>query len=181
MKLINGSACVRRGRRQGDDKQGMLAVQSLRNTLMGTILTASITILITASLGALTTNALKANHIFKGTVVLGSQSGKIVALKFCFASIFLLASFLCSSMAVAYLIDANFLINALGEFSSPDHTRTVLERGFTLAVVGNRVLCISFPVLLWIFGPLPMALSSVALVWGLHGLDFQRNFSAQIK
>lgn len=152
---------------------------------MATIFTASITILITASLAALTNNALKANHLFKGTAVLGSQSGKIMALKFGFASIFLLVSFLCSSMAIANLIDANFLINALGEFSSslssPEHTRTVLERGFTLAVVGNRVLCISFPLLLWMFGPLPMAISSVALVWGLHGLDFQRNFVAQIR
>lgn len=153
---------------------------------MATILTASITILITFALAALTNNALKANHLFKGTEVLGSQSGKIMAIKFCFASIFLLVSFLCSSMAIANLIDANFLINALGEFSSsslssPEHTRAVLERGFALAVVGNRVLCISFPLLLWMFGPLPMALSSVALVWVLHGLDFQRNFFAQIK
>lgn len=150
---------------------------------MATILTASITIIITLSLAALTNNAFNSNHLFIGTIF-GSPTGKIVVLKYGLTSIFLLSSFLCSSMALANLIDANFLINALGEFtssSSLEYTKTVLERGFGLAVVGNRVLCISFPLLLWMFGPVPVALSSMALVWGLHGLDFPRNFLTRIK
>ncbi|PIN21370.1 hypothetical protein CDL12_05915 [Handroanthus impetiginosus] len=163
---------------QGDDKKGMLAVQSLRNTLMFTILTATITILITLSLAALTNNAFKANHILTSSDLFGSQSGRIMVLKYGSASIFLVASFLCSSMAVAFLVDANFLINAIGEFSpAGGYTEAVVERGFTLAVVGNRVLCIASPLLLWMFGPLPVAISSLGLVWGLYQLDFVATFS----
>ncbi|KAL8038929.1 hypothetical protein ABFX02_10G002900 [Erythranthe guttata] len=158
---------------QGDDKKGMLAVQSLRNTLMFTILTGTVTILVTISLAALTNNAFNANHILTTTELFGSQSGRIMVLKYGSASIFLVASFLCSSMAVGFLVDANFLINAIGEFTpAAGYTEAVVERGFTMAVVGNRVLCVSFPMMMWIFGPLPVALSSLAMVWALYELDF---------
>ncbi|KAK9291101.1 hypothetical protein L1049_009288 [Liquidambar formosana] len=157
--------------KEGDDKKGVLAVQSLRNTLMGTILTASIAIIITLMLAALASNTYNASHLLN-SAFFGSQSGRIVVLKFGSASLFLLVSFFCSSMALGYLIDANFLINATGELSSPGYTQMIFERGFTLAVFGNRVMCITFPLLLWMFGPVPVALSSVALIWGLYMHDF---------
>lgn len=152
-------------------------MQSLRNTLMASILTATITMIVVVSLAALTNNAFNASHLFHSPL-LGLHSGRLIVLKFGCAAIFLLASFMCSSMAIGCLVDANFLVNALGEFSaSPVHTQTVLERGFKLAVVGNRALCMAFPMLLWMFGPLAVLVSSVALVWALHGLDFVGDFS----
>ncbi|CAK7343546.1 unnamed protein product [Dovyalis caffra] len=159
---------------EGDAKTGTLAVQSLRNAQMTTILTAIIAILINLALAALTNNTYKASHLLNGSAFFGSQSGKLYVLKFGSASLFLLVSFLCSSMGLAFLIDANFLINAGSrEFSSsPTYTQTVFERGFMLALMGNRVLCITFPLVIWMFGPVPVALSSVALVWVLYGLDF---------
>ncbi|XWS09513.1 hypothetical protein CRYUN_Cryun40dG0091000 [Craigia yunnanensis] len=133
--------------KQGDDKKGMLAVQSLRNTLMTTILTASIAILVNLSLAALTNNTYNVSHLVN-TQIFGLQSGRIYALKYGSASLFLLFS------------------------SDPAYTQNIIERGFGLALIGNRVLCITFPMLLWMFGPLPVALSSAALVWGLYELDF---------
>ncbi|KAH6832405.1 transmembrane protein [Perilla frutescens var. hirtella] len=163
---------------QGDDKKGMLAVQSLRNSLMFTILTATVTVIVTLCLAALTNNAFNAARILTAAHLFGSQSPRIMLLKYASASIFLLASFLCSSLAVGFLVDANFLINAIGEFApAGGYTEAVVERGFAMAVVGNRVLCIAFPLLLWLFGPLPVALSSFALVWGLYELDFVASLS----
>ncbi|KAK3017770.1 hypothetical protein RJ639_005086 [Escallonia herrerae] len=165
----------------GDDKKGMLAVQSLRNTLMETVLSASITLLITLALAALTNNSYHGNHLFKSSIF-GLQTGKILVVKYGSASIFLLSSFLFSSIALGNLMDANFLINApdSGEFSlasAPEHTKKIFERGFMLATLGNRLLCITFPVLLWLFGPVPMVVSSAALVRGLYVHDFPGNFS----
>ncbi|XP_027175446.1 uncharacterized protein LOC113774970 isoform X2 [Coffea eugenioides] len=181
---------------QGDEKKGMLAVQSLRNTLMATILTAIVTITISLCLAALANNSFNgANHLLpslrfheppqysstsSSSILLGGlHSGKIAALKCGSASFLLLASFLCSAMGLGCLIDANFLVNALGmdrELSSspdPEYTRSIMERGFRLAVVGNRVLCITFPLLLWVmFGPIPSALSSLALLGALYEHDF---------
>lgn len=170
---------------QGDDKLGMLVVQSLRNTLMATTLTASVAILITLALAALTTAAFNARRVFHGPFF-GMQSDKTLALKYGSASFFLLASFLCSSIALGLLIDANFLINSVpphegeSELSSARrqmrrHTRAIFERGFVLALVGNRALCVAFPLLLWILGAVPAAFASVALVLGLYELDFGGN------
>ncbi|GLT76776.1 hypothetical protein SLA2020_484150 [Shorea laevis] len=159
--------------KEGDDKKGLLAIQSLRNTLIGTIFSASVAILFNLALAALTSNAYNASHFFRSEI-LGSQSGKVYALKYGLASLFLLVSFLCSSMALGYLIDANFLINVdeSCEFPSLEYPERIFERGHLLALMGNRVLCITFPLLLWMFGPLPVAIASVALVWGLYELDF---------
>ncbi|KAG8481420.1 hypothetical protein CXB51_026222 [Gossypium anomalum] len=164
--------------KQGDDKKGMLAVQSLRNTLMATILTATIAILVNLALAALTNNTYNASHLLKAEI-LGSHSKWVYSLKYGSTSLFLLVSFFCCSVAIGFLIDANFLINASSldedddQFSSdPSYTQTIFERGFGLALVGNRVLCVSFPMFLWMLGPLPVVLSSGALVWGLYGLDF---------
>ncbi|XP_060674503.1 uncharacterized protein LOC132804309 [Ziziphus jujuba] len=155
----------------GDGKKGMLAVQSLRNSQMVIILTASIAIIFNISLAALTNNAYNASHVFN-LELFGSISGATFALKFGSASVLLLSSFMCSSMAVAYLIDAVFLINASVEFTYAGHTKKVLETGNTLALIGNRLLCIAFPMVLWMFGPVPVAVSSVALVWWFYELDF---------
>jgi uncharacterized membrane protein len=161
---------------QGDDKKGMLAVQSLRNTLMATTFTASITILVNMALAALTNNSYKASRDLFDNPIFGLQSDGMFALKFGSASLLLLLSFFCSSMSIGHLIDANFLINASAEFACPGHTQTVLERGFLLALIGNRVLCITLPLLLWMLGPVLVALTSMALVWLLYELDFSGKF-----
>jgi len=162
----------------GDDKKGMLAVQSLRNTILATSFTASITILLSVALAALINNSYKASetiHLFDNPIF-GLQSGGMFAVKFGSASLLLLLSFLCSSMSIGYLIDANFLINAAPEFSSPEHTQIVFERGFMLAFIGSRLLCITFPMLLWLLGPALVALSSMVLVWLMYEFDFLGNF-----
>ncbi|KAL7265697.1 hypothetical protein ACSBR1_003476 [Camellia fascicularis] len=168
--------------KQGDDKKSVLAVQSLRNTLMTTILTASIAITINLSLAVLANNTYKAGHLFTNRLF-DSQAGAILVLKYGAASLFLLVSFLCSSISIGCLTDAIFLINASAdhEFSSPGYTQTILERGFLLAVVGSRVLFITFTLLLWMFGPVPVALSSVVLIWGLYELDFSGEFAKNSK
>ncbi|KAK7251222.1 hypothetical protein RIF29_34229 [Crotalaria pallida] len=158
---------------QGDDKKAMLTVQSLRNTLMVTILTASITILVNMALAAVTNNTYNvSHHLFKSSFF-GSKSDKIFILKYGSTSLCLVISFLCSSMAIGFLIDANFLMNSYGDFLiSNGYTQIILERGFTLAFIGNRVLCVAIQFMLWMLGPVPVLLSSLETVFVLHEFDF---------
>lgn len=164
---------------QGDDKKAMLAVQSLRNTLMAASLAATVAILVELALAALTNNTYNASRSFHSAFLepQSGNGGRIFALKFGSTSFFLLASFFCSALGLGFLIDANFLVSANEEFSFPAYTQMVFEQGFILAFIGNRILCMSFPLLLWMFGPLPVALGSVALVWGLYVRDFVGKFS----
>ncbi|CAL9003030.1 unnamed protein product [Prunus brigantina] len=163
--------------KEGDGLKDMLAVQSLRNTQMGAIFTTSIAIAFSLALAALTNNAYNARHLLIESPLFGSQSGRMFALKYGFASVILLFSSLCSSMATVFFIDTIFLINASAEFSSSGITQTLFERGYMLALIGHRLLCISFPLMLWLFGPVPVALSSLALVWWLSEIDYVGKFN----
>ncbi|KAJ9694194.1 hypothetical protein PVL29_009933 [Vitis rotundifolia] len=160
--------------KKGGVRMGILATQSLRNSLLETVLIAMTAITINTALAALINNAYSASHSLSGTFF-GSQSGLMFHLKYVSASLFLLASFLCSSMGVGCLIDATILINASGEFSSPGYAEMIMERGFMFALVGNRMLCMAFPLLSWMLGPVSLVVSSVALVCGLYELDFGSN------
>lgn len=166
---------------QGGKEKAMLVVQSLRNTLMTTILTATITVLSNFAFAAVTSATYTASHghnhhhLFTGTL-LGSKSDKIYAFKYASASFCVLISFVCSSMAIGFLIDANFLMNASGNLLPENHAETVLERGFALGLIANRVLCFSVPLLLWMFGPIALALSSLALICVFHQQDFVPKF-----
>ncbi|KAK1412461.1 hypothetical protein QVD17_33734 [Tagetes erecta] len=175
-----------KGMKEGDDNKATLAVQSLRNTLMSSILVAMVSSIITLALAALINNTYNAKDLFTNSFF-GLHTTKILFLKYGSTFLFLLTSFLCSSMAIATLIDANYLIYALGAeleessvsvslspspSSSRKYTRDILERGFILAIFGNRMLCITFPLLFWLFSPVVFVIASVALVFGLYMLDF---------
>ncbi|KAK9290202.1 hypothetical protein L1049_008368 [Liquidambar formosana] len=138
--------------KKGDGRKGTASVQTLRNTLMGTILNATMAITIFVMLAALTNNTYNAGHLFTNAFF-GSQSDVMFALKCGSASISLIVSFFCSSMAIGYLIEASFLINTESdEVSSTGHTQLIFERGFLLSLVGNRALFITFPLLFWMLG-----------------------------
>ncbi|XP_072975132.1 uncharacterized protein [Typha angustifolia] len=153
------------------EKKGMLGVQSLRNTLMSAILSATVAILINTAMAALANNAYNSSHLLRREVF-GAQGGSTILVKYGSASLLLLLSFLCSSMAVGTIIDANFLINATGELLH-EQTEKMLKRGWVLATVGNRLLFSTLPFLLWLFGPVPLAVSSLVMVLAMYNLDFK--------
>ncbi|MCL7035839.1 hypothetical protein MKW94_023617 [Papaver nudicaule] len=152
-----------------NEKTGTLVIQSLRNSQMGSILGASVTILIISSLAAITNNAYNASDLLNNSYF-GSQSIKTILLKYCFEYSFLVFSFFCSSMAVVCFVQLNFLLH-VAEFS-PGYVQDMFERGCWFAFLGNRAFYVTVPLLLWIFGPVPMMLSTMALVWVLYQLDF---------
>ncbi|KAJ4979498.1 hypothetical protein NE237_010278 [Protea cynaroides] len=155
--------------KQDNEKKGILGIQSLRNTQMSIILSATIAIALYTTMAALVNNTYNAAHLLKN--FFGSQSSLLLLLKFSLISIILLFSFLCCSLALGYFSDSNFLLNLPSDFL-PGYSLTVFDRGFVLAFFGNRTLCCVFPLLLWMLGPVPLAVSSVALVWLLYKLDF---------
>lgn len=159
----------------------MLGVQSLRNSLMSAILSASTALALAISLAALANNAFNAHRLLSHAFF-GSQAGPTVVLKYASAMIFLFFSFLANSLAVAFVVDACFLVGVVEEDEEElleKQAHRMLRRGYVLAVVGNRVLFASLPMLLWLFGPAAMALSSVALVVLFYELDVGITYGSQ--
>ncbi|KAJ3676504.1 hypothetical protein LUZ60_003916 [Juncus effusus] len=169
----NGSAKWIESIFQENEKKGTLGVQSLRNSLMATILSATVSMLLNSALAALTNNAYKSNFL-NHHKFFGSQGAPTILLKYATISLLLLLSFFCSSMAVGLLIEANFLINAAGE-SFNGIAEDLMKKGWELASVGNRVLVSTGPVLMWLLGPVPLVLSSVGLIGFFYSVDFGRN------
>lgn len=144
----------------------MQVVQSLRNNLMIIILRASISITVSSSVAALTNNAYRSKLGF------GTQSNSVsglFALKFAAAFVVSVSSFLCSSFGVGFLVDTCMLVTTA---TATTHIQRLVDTGFALAFVGNRLMWLSFVLLLWSLGPIPVALSSFALIWRFSTMDF---------
>ncbi|KGN58953.2 hypothetical protein Csa_002405 [Cucumis sativus] len=146
----------------------MQVVQSLRNNLMIIILRASISITLSSSVAALTNNAYKSKVGF-----LGSTDQSIIswlfAVKYAAAFVVSVSSFLCSSFGVGFLVDTCMLLTTP---TPTTHIHRLLDTGFAFAFVGDRLMWFSLVILLWSLGPIPVALSSFALVWGFSLEDF---------
>ncbi|KAL3844342.1 hypothetical protein ACJIZ3_001745 [Penstemon smallii] len=158
-----------------NEKKNILAVQTLRNTIMGSTLMATTSILLCSGLAAVISSTYSIKKPLNDAVY-GAHGEFMVALKYVTLLLVFLFSFLCHSISIRFINQVNFLINCPPEGSNgvvtPEYVSELLERGFLLNTVGNRLFYAALPLLLWIFGPVLVFLCSVTLVLVLYNLDF---------
>ena len=160
---------------QDNDKKNILAVQTLRNTIMGSTLMATTSILLCAGLAAVVSSTYSIKKPLNDTVY-GGHGEFMIALKYVSLLLIFLASFMCHSLSIRFINQVNFLINtpqddAMARVVTPAYISELLEKGCVLNTVGNRVFYSALPVLLWIFGPVLVFMCSVSLVPVLYNLD----------
>ncbi|XP_047342175.1 uncharacterized protein LOC124945732 [Impatiens glandulifera] len=159
-----------------NDKKNILAVQTLRNTIMGATLMATTSILLCCGLAAVISSTYSLKKPLNDSVY-GAHGEFMVALKYVTLLLIFLFSFLCHSLSIRFINQVNFLINCPPDDNvhnpiiCPEYVSQLLERGFTLNTVGNRIFYAALPVLLWIFGPALVFLCSLTLVPVLYNLD----------
>ncbi|XP_073302347.1 uncharacterized protein [Primulina huaijiensis] len=171
-----------------NEKKNILAVQTLRNTIMGATLMATTSILLCSGLAAVISSTYSIKKPLND-VVYGAHGEFMVALKYVTLLLILLFSFLCHSLSIRFINQVNFLINCppgneSGGIVTAGYVSELLERGFLLNTVGNRLFYAALPLLLWIFGPVLVFLCSVTMVPVLYNLDFvfsgeKRKFGAE--
>ncbi|XP_030551698.1 uncharacterized protein LOC115756153 [Rhodamnia argentea] len=162
-----------------NDKKNILAVQTLRNTIMGSTLMATTSILLCSGLAAVISSSYSVKKPLNDSVY-GGHGEFMVAMKYVTLLTIFLFSFLCHSLSIRFINQVNFLINTplqqadpeTASIVNPEYISELLERGFLLNTVGNRLFYAAIPLLLWIFGPVPVFLCSVTLVPVLYNLDF---------
>jgi len=167
------TAWVEKVMRDGD--KDLLAVQTLRNAIMGPTFLASTAVLLIV--GTLTLSgqgdrlgqSWQALNLFGATHV-GLWQAKVLCLVVDF-----MAAFFCFAMAIRLFIHVGFMINvpmAPGrEAMSPQHVAMHLNRAGAFHSIGMRAYYLSVPLVLWLFGPHFMLLGSVILVPFLFLLD----------
>ncbi|KAK1317057.1 Chaperone protein dnaJ 10 [Acorus calamus] len=160
-----------------NEKKNILAVQTLRNTIMGATLMATTSILLCSALAAMISSTYSVKKPI-GDTVYGAHGEFMVALKYVTLLLIFLFAFVCYSLSIRFINQVNFLINT--PFSADSSSTTLvnaeyisdlLEKSFLLNTVGNRLFYVALPLLLWIFGPVLVFLCSVTMVPLLYNFD----------
>ncbi|KAK6936582.1 Protein of unknown function DUF599 [Dillenia turbinata] len=160
-------------------KNGVLAVQTLRNNIMASTLLASTSIMLSSMIAVLMTSGHTGRTI---TFVYGDHSKLGFSIKFFSILVCFLVAFLFNVQSIRYYSHASILINVpLKKIPTPDGITTyvarTVNRGSYFWSLGLRAFYFSFPIFLWIFGPIPMFLCCLVLVFLLYFLDVTFEFA----
>ncbi|KAE8678668.1 hypothetical protein F3Y22_tig00111402pilonHSYRG00062 [Hibiscus syriacus] len=157
-----------------NEKKNILAVQTLRNSIMGSTLMATTSILLCAGLASVISSTYSVKKPLDDSIF-GAHGEVMVAIKYVTILTIFLFSFLCHSLSIRFINQVNILINTSQDPASvvgPDYLSELLEKGFILNTVGNRLFYAALPLLLWIFGPVLVFFCSVTMLSLLYNLDF---------
>ena len=162
---------------QDVSKNGVLAVQTLRNNIMASTLLASTAIMLSSLIVVLMTNGSWDKSAF---ILFGDRSELGFSIKFFLILVCFLVAFLFIVQSIRYYSHASILINVPFNKMSLDHhyqnltseyVAKTVNRGSYFWSLGLRAFYFSLPLFLWIFGPIPMFLSCFVLVFMLYFLD----------
>ncbi|XP_052188022.1 uncharacterized protein LOC127798478 [Diospyros lotus] len=166
-------------------KNGVLAVQTLRNNIMASTLLATMAIMLSSLIAVLMSHDSSDQSV--GKVVYGDRSELGLSIKFFSILVCFLLAFLFTVQSIRYYSHASILINVpLKKMALNDHRHSwyltteyvgrTVNRGSYFWSLGLRAFYFSFPLFLWIFGPIPMFLSCPVLVFLLYFLDVTFDF-----
>lgn len=171
---------------QDSSKTGVLAVQTLRNNIMASTLLASTAIMLSSLIAVLMTNGSSDRSAF---FVFGDRSELSFSIKFFSILVCFLVAFLFNVQSIRYYSHASILINVPFKKMFQNHhshhltieyVARNLNRGSYFWSLGLRAFYFSFPLFLWIFGPIPMFFSCFVLVFMLYFLDATFEFGWEV-
>ncbi|KAI8030462.1 hypothetical protein LOK49_LG01G01839 [Camellia lanceoleosa] len=170
-------------------KNGILAVQTLRNNIMASTLLASTAIMLSSLVAILMANG--GGNQSAGKIVYGDRSQLGFSIKFFAILVCFWVAFLFNVQSIRHYSHASILINVPFKKMSDlrdhqvhhhsihltaEYVGWTVNRGSYFWSLGLRAFYFSFPLFLWIFGPIPMFISCVVLVFLLYYLDVTLDF-----
>lgn len=157
--------------------QGMevMAVQTLRNWIMGSSLmasTAALLIIGTLTLSGQAENITRSWHVLN---ISGSHAAELWIVKVMALLITFIVAFFAFAMSVRLANHVVFMIN-VPEYEahhnlSPESVARRLHRSGTMFSIGMRAFLFAIPLVFWLFGPYFLLVSSIGLVIALYRLD----------
>ncbi|KAI3692334.1 hypothetical protein L6452_32148 [Arctium lappa] len=156
-----------------NEKKNILAVQTIRNTIMGSTLMATTSILLCSGLAAVISSTYSVKKPLNDTIY-GAHGEFMVSLKYVTLLVLFLFSFMCHSLSIRFISQVNYLINCPQDSTvvTSTYVSELLEKSSTLNAIGNRFFYLALPIVLWIFGPVLVFLCSLTMVPVLYNLDF---------
>jgi uncharacterized membrane protein len=159
----------------GNSGKDIMAVQTLRNFIMGATLmatTAAFLILGTLTLTGQAESISRSWHVSSGY---GSSSAELWIFKvLCLLAVFITA-FFAFAMAIRLANHVVFMVNVPGPWSHPALTPEGVADRLNGAgrhfATGMRAFFFAVPLVFWLFGPVFLVIASAGLVIALHRLD----------
>ncbi|KAG1331995.1 hypothetical protein COCNU_02G019630 [Cocos nucifera] len=149
------------------DRKNVLVVQTLRNHILGSTLIATSSVLICCGLLTFAGNTYNAPKRHRNELEVTSKCAAMILAMLCALS--------CQILSIMFVNQVNMLANTLTVEDcpvTPEFAAKLLAKGVFLNTVGNRLFFCGLPLLLWVFGPVLVLLSSVALIPVWYSIDF---------
>ncbi|OVA00012.1 Protein of unknown function DUF599 [Macleaya cordata] len=152
-----------------DMKDTGIALNVISSNIGAATYLASLSIGLSSLIGAWVGSS--SNNIFMSNLIYGDRSSSTITIKYIsLLSCFLLA-FASFIQSTRYFVHANFLMSTPNTDIPVKYVEMAVIRGSNSWSIGLRALYFATTLLLWIFGPIPMLVSSVFMVCLLHFLD----------
>jgi uncharacterized membrane protein len=158
-----------------NSSKDIMAVQTMRNFIMGSSLMASTAALLI--IGTLTLSG-QAEHIAPNWHVLnleGSFATEIWIVKVMFLLLDFIVAFFAFAMSVRLANHVVFMVNVPEHNAhhnlSPKAVARRLHRAGNMFAIGMRAFFFAVPLVFWLFGPYFLLISSIGLVVALYQLD----------
>lgn len=163
-------------------KNGVLVVQTLRNNMMASTLLATTAITLSSIIGVfVSSTSTVSNASFK--LVYGNKSEIMSSIKYFALILCFLVAFLCNVQSIRYYAHVSFLATlptSQGKKEAMEYAARSLNRGSFFWSLGLRAFYLSFPLFLWIFGPIPMFGCSCLMSIVLYFLDTTNSFTRHL-
>jgi uncharacterized membrane protein len=157
------------------DKKEILAVQTLRNSVMAANFMASTAILLIIGILNLSENPEKLMNAWQPFLVIANTSKELSLIKLALLLLDFFIAFYCFSMAIRFFNHVGYMINLPPDSSverlSPKQIGIYLNRAGTYYTFGTRAFFFSLPLILWFFGPCVLVLATLILIVSLYSLD----------
>ncbi|KAK8586626.1 hypothetical protein V6N13_010214 [Hibiscus sabdariffa] len=163
-------------------KNGVLAVQTIRNNIMASTLLATVAITLSSLISVFVSSSSDSGST-TSKIVYGNKSHLLASIKYFTILLCFLVAFLCNVQSIRYYAHVSFLVtlpSSAGNVESVEYVARNLNRASYFWSLGLRAFYLSFPLLLWIFGPIPCFACCCFMSCLLYFLDTTSSFTRQL-
>jgi uncharacterized membrane protein len=157
------------------NEDGILAVQTLRNSTMAATFLASTAVLLTIGVLTLSEQGDKLGSTWHALNVVGGTHAELRLTKLLVLMLDLFVAFFSFSTSIRVFNHVGYMINvpkAAGHKAiSPRHVAVHLNRAGHFYSIGMRAYYILVPLVFWLFGPHFMLLATICLIFVLYKID----------
>jgi len=158
-----------------NSNKDVMAVQTMRNFVMGASLMASTAALLIVGTLTLSGQAESIAHSWHVLSIAGSHATELWIFKVMLMLVDFIVAFFAFAMSVRLANHVVFMVNVpehgANHNLSPKAVARRLHRAGHMFAIGMRAFFFAIPLVFWLFGPYFLLLSSVGLVIALYNLD----------